>query len=273
MTSTAVAFLDMVPSPRVQIEIDPADLDAGAVSVTVWQTSKWGQVKVNREPRPATGGVVIDDFEVPGGVSVVYRVEQFDASGASIGFVLSLPVILEWDTGDVILSDPLAPSRAVRVRAEKLFAGSLERSRSSSIYQAGNRIFSMSGPMSGFQKLVLRVVTESEADREMLERISGEATMLVRAMPQTRLPGVLYVTAPTVPMVPFDASSGGETDVWDLSGTQVSRPDIDIIVAVYSYDLFKQYLDAKYPPVATYADAATEWATYLDAARARPTPV
>ncbi len=273
MPSTAVAFTDMAPSPRVQIDIDPADLDPGTTSVKVWQISPWGQVPVNREPVPATGGVVVDDFEVPGGVQVVYRVEQFDAAGASLGYTLSLQVEVGWDYGDVILSDPLAPANAVRVRAEKLFAGALERSRSSAIYRAGTRTFSMSGPLSGFQKLVLRVVTESESDRAMLELITEQATILVRAMPQTRLPGVVYVTVPTVPMIPFNARRGGQVDVWDMEGDEVSRPNVDIVVAVYSYDLFKAYLDAKYPPEATYNDAEAEWSTYIEAARSRPSPV
>ncbi|QYF98905.1 hypothetical protein [Microbacterium sp. PAMC21962] len=243
------------------------------MSVTVWQTSPWGQVKVNRTPRPVAGGMVLDDFEVPGGVPVVYRVEQFDSMGATLGFALNLPVQVSWDLGDVILSDPLDPGRAVRVRAEKLFAGSLERGRSSSVYRAGAKTFVMSGPMSGFQKLTLRVVTENEADRTTLGLITDQATMLVRAMPQTRLPGVLYVSVPSVPMLPFDARRRGNVDLWDLVGDEVSRPNIDIVVAVYSYDLFKAYLDAKYPPEATYDDAATEWATYVDAARTRPSPV
>lgn len=273
MVSTAVAFTDMAPSPRTRIDIDPADLDPEAVSVTVWQTSPWGQEKVNRTPRPVAGGMVLDDFEVPGGVPVVYRVEQFDSIGATLGFALNLPVQVSWDLGDVILSDPLDPGRAVRVRAEKLFAGSLERGRSSSVYRAGAKTFVMSGPMSGFQKLTLRVVTENEADRTTLGLITDQATMLVRAMPQTRLPGVLYVSVPSVPMLPFDARRRGNVDLWDLVGDEVSRPNIDIVVAVYSYDLFKAYLDAKYPPEATYDDAATEWATYVDAARTRPSPV
>lgn len=275
MVSKAAAFTDMAPSPRVALEIDPTDLDPAAASVTVWQTSPWGQEKVNRKPRPVAGGLVLDDFEVPGGVPVVYRVEQFDAAGASIGFALSLEVQLAWDPVHIVLSDPLAPSNAVMVRAEKLFANSLSRSRASSVYRAGAKTFVMAGPLSGFQKVSLRVVTESKTDRSTLGLIAEQATMLVRAMPQTRLPGVLYVTCPTVPILPFDAApvDGGETDVWDMAGDEVSRPEIDIVVAVYSYDLFKAYLDAKYPPVATYADAAKEWATYVDAARTRPSPV
>lgn len=273
MASTATAYADMAPSPRVRVEIDPADLAPATVSVTVWQISSWGQGKVNRVPRTVAGGLVVDDFEVPGGVPVVYRVEQFDASGASLGYALSLPVELAWHPNDVILSDPLAPGNAVRVRAEKLFAGSLERARSSSIYRSGTRTFVMSGPLSGFQKVALRVVTETEADRQKLTLITEQATILVRAMPQTRLPGVLYVSVPTVPMVPFNARTGGDVDVWDMAGDQVSAPDIEIVVAVYSYDLFKAYLDAKYPPEATYNDAEAEWSTYIEAARSRPSPV
>ncbi len=273
MVSTVAAFVDMAPSPRVQVDIDDADLNPATVSVIVWQISQWGQIPVNRTPRSVAGGLVIDDFEVPGGVQVVYRAEQFDSGGVSLGMALSLSVRVDWDPGDVILSDPLEPGNAVRVRAEKLFAGSLERGRSSSLYRAGAKTFVMSGPMSGFQKLSLRVVTENDADRQTLSLITEQATMLVRAMPQTRLPGILYVSVPSVPMVPFNARTGGAVDVWDMSGDQVSRPEIDIVVAVYSYDLFKAYLDAKYPPEATYDDAELEWSTYVEAARTRPTPV
>jgi len=271
MVSTATSFADMDPSPRVLLDLDPAEIGT-ADTVTVWQISKWGQVPVrNAVRRSVSGGLVVTDYEIPPGVPVTYRVERFDAGGVSLGYVLNLAAQVDLPGGFVVVQDPLAPANAVLVRAERRFADALTRSRASAVYQAGGRTFAMSGPYSAFQQLSLRCVTQSDADRETLAEILSEAMILVRSMPTTRLPGAFYATVASVPMIPHDARRGGDTDVWDIAGDQLSRPELDIIVAVYSYDRFKAYLDTLHPPTpGTYNDAAAIWSTYLDAMRNPP---
>ncbi|UOE45468.1 hypothetical protein [Agromyces larvae] len=270
MASVVAAFSDMDPSPRAVIDVDPADLLAGTVSVTIWQLSTWGQVPVrNAVRRTVAGGLLVTDYEIPPGGRVTYRVEQFDASGVSLGFALSLSAEVVVPPGWVVVSDPLAPRNAVRLRAEARFAEGLTRTRPTAIYQAGGRTFAMTGVYSALQKVVLRCVTTSEAERSTLAAILAESVICVRSE-RMRLPGAFFATVDTVPMIPWDARVGGDTDVWDIAGDEVTRPVLDVIVAVYSYQAFREFLDRKYPPRATYRQAATEWATYIDALRNPP---
>ena len=108
MASTVTAFSDMVPSPRAVIDIDDADLNPLCVTAQVVQVSKWGSVPVENTPRTVAGGFVVYDYTIPAGVSVVYQVRQFDASGSEIGLVLNLPTEAEIPFGRVVLSDPFA---------------------------------------------------------------------------------------------------------------------------------------------------------------------
>lgn len=275
MVSSALSFADMNPSPRVRITIDPADLDASTDTVTVLQMSKWGEFGVrDAVKRPLLGGFVVEDYEDPiGAGALTYRVEMFDTAGSSLGFALNLVAPSPSGTkGYVILQDPLVPENAVRVRAEFMFADVLRRSRPTKLYQAGGRTFVMSGVMSGLQRVNMRVVTETAEDRDMLDAVLTSPIVLVRTRPEMRLPGVFYATVAEIPMVPFDAAAGGDTDVWDLVGDEVTRPTSGVVSAVYSYDLFKTYLDSLHPPtVGTYADAAAEWSSYVDALRFPPT--
>lgn len=273
MASTAFSFDDMVPSPRVRLDIDPADLLAGTVTVNILQISKWGEVVVrNGRDRAVSGGIVLEDYEIPPGVDVVYRVEQFDAAGVSLGFALSLSARVDLPSFDkVIVQDPLAPTNAVLLMADFVFANEFRRTRPRQVYQAGGRTFAMSGIVSAFQKVNLRVYTTTDDERDMLDTILEQSTILVRTMPRNRMPGAFYASVADLPMIPVDARQGGHWDLWDLVGDQVTRPELEVLVGVYTYDLFKAYLDELHAPApATYNDAAALWATYLDAMRNPP---
>lgn len=276
MASSVTAYSDMDPSPRAILDIDPADLAGTTTTITIWQLSKWGQVTVRGAVRrnPA-GGLVVTDYELPPGVPVTYRVEQFNASGVSLGFVLSLTTQVTVPTGWVVIQDPLAPRAAVLLRATPQFGASLTRKRNITRYQAGGNTFAMSGPYSAFVGVPIGVYTETEADRFALAEVLEEPLILVRTGPQMRLPGAFYATLADVPMIPIDARfDDGEMDSWDLSADEITRPDLEILAAVFSYDHFKAYLDTLHPPTpGTYADAAAIWATYIDAMRNPPPEV
>jgi hypothetical protein len=265
----------MDPSPRVVIDIDDAELDASAETVIVWQLSKWGQVPVNRIARSVAGGLVITDYEVPAGVPVTYRVQQFDEDGIELGYALSLAAAVAIPFGYVVMQDPLAPANAVLVKAAPDFSGNLRRSRPTKKYQAGGRTFGMSGVYSAFQQVPLSVRTDDADDREALSVVLEQTMVLVRTPPEMRLPGAFYALVSEV----LDDNTGSaryglEGDLWPLTGDEVSRPTIDILVPIYSYDRFKAYLDTLHPPTpGTYDDAAAVWATYIDALRNPPPEV
>lgn len=272
MASTITAYSDMSPCPRVRLDIDPADLAVGTTHVTIVQLSKWGEVNVRDwEQRSVASGLVVDDYELPPGVPVTYKVLQFD-DGVQTGYAaIELTASVSFPRTHVIIQDPLAPSNAVEVTAEFNFVPALMRKRPTQVYQAGGRTFAMSGVAGAYSQVGLSVITAHEDDREMLAAILAENLILVRAMPETRLPGSFYATTASIPMTPLDAKSGGDWDLWPIEAEQVTRPDLGILVAVYSYQVFKDYLDTLHPPTAgTYADAAATWSTYLDALRNPP---
>jgi hypothetical protein len=264
MASSAVAFDDMSPQPRVELVIDPADLDAATATVTVLQLSKWGQVPVrSARGRAVAGGLAVTDFEAPPGVVTTYRVEQFDAGGASLGFALNLTAQVTIPEGHAVIADPLVPANALLVEAERAFAAELKHSRSTSFYRAGNETIALSGPRSLLQDVNLRCYTETEEDREMFEAITAESVIVVRTMPSMRLPGSFYASTPDVVMLPWDAHEDGETDEWQLTGQEITRPVIDIVVPTYTWQDVIDY----YP---TWADLIADRATWLDLIRNPP---
>lgn len=274
MASTVTAFSDMAPSPRAIIDIDDADLDPACVTAQVLQVSKWGSVPVENTPRPVAGGLVVYDYTIPAGVPVLYQVRQFNGAGAEIGLALSMAAEVEIPFGKVVISDPFAPNSAVLLDGEARFANQRPTSRPTKVYQAGSQTFAMSGLRSAFQDVNLTCYTDTTDDADALDRILDQSTVLIRTHPRVGLPGAFYATIPNPVADTSDhARFGRDTTLWAMSGMQLSRPTVDVLVPVYSYDLFKQYLDAKYPPEATYDDAAAEWSTYIDAIRNPPSPV
>lgn len=263
----------MAPSPRATVDIDDADLHVDATEITVWEISKWGQVIVRgAERKGAGGGFVVTDYELPAGVDVTYRVEQFDAGGASLGYAgFSLSAQVTIPFGHVVIQDPLAPASAIVLKAQPAFGSQLRRRRPKRKYQAGSKTFAMTGLYSAFEQVPLHVWTQTEEEREQLAAILEQPLILVRTHPAMRLPGAFYAVLEETIDDTSRAASGLDGDRWFLTGDQLSRPDLEVIVPIYTYDLFKAYLDEKYgPPYATYDDASVEYATYLDALRNPP---
>lgn len=273
MASIVTASSEMTPSPRATIDIDAADLHVDAVYITIWQISKWGQVVVRgAERKNATGGFVVTDYELPAGVEVTYRVEQFDAGGTSLGYAsLSLAAEVTIPFGYVVIQDPLAPASAIMLEAQPRFSSSMRRSRPVRKYQAGSKTFAMTGQYSAFEQVPLDVWTRTDEERDQLATILEQPLLLIRTPPEMRLPGAFYAVLSDNVDDTSLARFGSDSDRWALTGDELSRPELEVIVPIYTYDLFKAYLDEKYgPPYATYDDAAVEYATYLDALRNPP---
>lgn len=243
MVSTVTPFADMDPSPRVQVDIDDADLHVDATSITVWQQSKAGQYRVrNMIDRASVGGFFETDYEVPLGVPVTYRVEQFNSAGTSLGFILTLETQVDIADGLAVLQDPLAPGNAVLVEAHVDFGGTLQRSRPTRVYQVGDTSIAQMGMRGLLQNVPLHCQTQSLEDADMLDLVLAETQVLVRLMPSGgRLPLVLNVVIPDPVEVPVDVQYGGEWVKWDLSGSEVSRTEIDIIVPTYTWQTVIDY--------------------------------
>lgn len=273
MASTATSSSDMTPSPRVKLDLDPTDLDGDTDTVTILQSSVWGQVIVRGAERKAsTGGVIITDFELPAGVPVTYRVEQFDDGGVSLGYAdLPLSGQVEIPVGKVVIQDPLAPARAIMLNAHTSFAANLTRGRQVAIYQAGEKTFGMSGPRGLLRDVSLACWTENDDDRAALDAILQNSLILVRTDPSMRLPGAFYAVVGDTPQDSSGAFLGSTRDLAPFTGNQVTRPALEILAPLVTLQTVHDYLEEKYGPGSTLADFATEWATLLDVIRNPPT--
>jgi len=271
MASTVTPHEDMNPSPRVDVFIDAADLDGSTVTITVHQISVAGDIEVrNMRGVASAGGFAATDYEPPLGTPVTYRVAQYDSGGVELGFVLELTTQVDIGDGYAVLSDPLAPGVAVMVEAHTDFGGVLRRTRPTRTYRAGLRTVALMGMQSLLEDVPLRCQTRTLADADMLEDVLAAGHFLVRLMPSGgRLPLILHVVVPSPAQIPVDVQYGGEWVQWELDGTEVSRPEIDIIVAVINYQLFADYVAAVGD--GTYGFAQTLWATYLAALLDPPT--
>lgn len=269
MASSVTAHTDMDPSPRVDVFIDAADLNVSTTEITVHQISAAGDIEVRSMTRVASaGGFAGTDYEVPLGVSVTYRVQQFDSGGTELGYVLSMSTQVDVDQGVAILSDPLAPASAVMVDAVSDFGGELKRTRKTQVYRAGLNTVALMGLQSLLEDVSLHCETLTLDDADRLEDVLAAGQFLVRVMPPTRLPALMHVVADSPVQVPIDVQFGGEIVEWQIRADEVSRPSIDIIVPVISYQRFIDYLTAS--TAGTYAAAAAIWSTYLDAIRNPP---
>jgi hypothetical protein len=261
---TLTPHSDDAPSPRVDVLFSLGELTP-AVWATVYQISVAGQFPVRNGVRlSASGGVFATDYETPLGVPVTYRAEMFNGAGVSLGFTGSASTQVDIDPSNVVVQDFLAPRNAIRVDADTSFAGTVTSSRDSQRYVAGTRTVVLQGPLGLAQKIPLRVNTRSLADADRLAAILVEGTCLIRSMPGVvRVSPLLYVAFPDVPQIPVDVQYGGEWVAWDLTGDQISRPDLPIIDSVAS--------NARYAAAfATNAAAAAAYATNFDAIRNPP---
>lgn len=265
MVSSLTVWADMDPCPRARVEIDAADLDVGTDAVTVWQLTADAEVPVRSAIRVASaGGVIVTDYEIPFGVPVTYRVEQF-ASGLSTGFSdVELTGQVDIADGFAVFSDPLDPARSVLVEAHLEFGSVLRRTRPTRVYRAGDFTAALSGVRGLLEDVPLRCSTRTLADADLLDSVLAATQFLVRLMPSGgRLPSVFHVVVPSPAEVPVDVQYGGEWIQWDLSGQEVSRSEVEILVPVINYQLFADAF-------ATYGDAAAAYSTYLDALRDPP---
>lgn len=265
MASTVTPHTDMDPSPRVDVFIDDADLDGDTVTITVHQISVAGDIQVrNMVGQASAGGFADTDYEPPLGVPITYRVAQYDVDGAELGFVLELTTQVDIADGMAVLSDPLAPGLAVMVEAHTDFGSELRRTRPTRVYRAGFRTVALMGMQGLLEDVPLRCQTQTIADADMLEEVLAAGQFLVRLMPSGgRLPLILHVVVPSPVEIPMDVQYGGSWIRWELNGTEVSRPEIDIIVPVINYQRFIDYVNSAGD--GTYGFAATVWSTYLDA--------
>lgn len=277
MPSTVTSYADMNPSPRAVIDLDPEDLDPDTDTVTVHQLSKWGEQEVRGYTRrPLAGGLVLTDYEIPLSQQVTYRIEQFDAAGDRLGFGqltlttrVEIPEAGARSVGKVIVQDPVAPAKAVMLDARPGTFGQLRRLVPLQIYSAGTSTVGLAGLRSLLKDVPFILVTDTDDQRDRLDAILSTTPILIRADPKTRMPGTFYAAATAYDQAPHDPNLTTGTDDVTFTADQVTRPALAVIVALLSYDLFRDFVQAT--TTGTYDDARSIWLTYLDALRDPPT--
>lgn len=262
---TLTAYSDFAPQPRVKVEIPAAELDPTASTLTVIQVSDVGEIEVRDGiDKPAAGGVVVTDFEVPWGRVVSYQARQYDADGAFIGVTASADVTVTVELGVVCFSDPFAPARAIGVRAGGGFAGELVESREVQRYQVGRSSIALMSELMPLSGVPLNVVTLTDAEAVQLRDVLQQGLVLVRSMPQLGLPGLLFVSVGGVPRRLVGHPSGRQERVWPLLGDEVQRPLLSTIEPAVTWDRYKAAF-------ATWAEFKAAYPTWFDA-KANPPP-
>lgn len=258
--TTVVGYSDMDPSPRATVLIVDADLDPSAVTLDVVQVVG-GVERVVRGARglAAPGGAFVTDYEIPLGVSVTYQARQYDSSGAEIGLTASAVTQVNIDPAYVVVQDPFAPLRAMRVEGTGSFAGQVGRSRPSSLYQVGRDTVALTDVLSKVRGVSLSFSTRSVAEADELYALLEYAPLLVRTMPNiVRIPALFYCNVPGFVEVPMDVQWGGGWVRWDVTADEVSRPELTVLENPVTW---QRYVDA----FVTWGDMALAYSTWLDA--------
>lgn len=267
---TLTAFTSMDPSPRVDILLPSAALAAGTTAVTVYQLSSDGQVIVrNAESMFASGGAFVTDYEVPLGVPVQYRAEQFNSSGVSLGFTDPTTVTVELDDDSlVVVQDPLAPEDAVLVEAKDDFAGVFSAERTLQLHRIGNDTIALMGAMGLEQNIPLNVQTKTLEDAVTFQRILKRTQLLFRSMPAglPLIPRCLHVVVPLAAVMPVNVHWGGEWVQNPLVGHRVTRSTLTIVVPVVDYARYNAFF-------ASYTAFNAAYSSYLNAISNPPAEV
>jgi len=267
-----MATISLVPlagdaSLPERVDITVTSPPVGAAFISVYSIADVQSAVRNANRAPVSGGFFVTDFQVPLGVPVTYRAEYFDAAGTSLGLSGDAVTQVDSDPQFIVIQDPLAPKRFVKVDAPPSFASDVGRRRAVSVYNAGGRTVALMGELGLRSDVPINVSTRTIAQADMLEDVLAEAPFLIRTMPNiVRLPPLFYgVTAGAV-QTPVDVDTGGSWIRWELSAQEVSPLLLDIIEAVVTYARFKAAF-------ATYAAAKAVYTTYLQAKQSPPPEV
>lgn len=267
-----MATISLVPlagdaSLPERVDVTVTDAPVGAAFVSVYSIAAEQATVRNANRAPATGDFFVTDFQVPLGVPVTYRAEHFDAAGVSLGLSGEASTQVDSDPQYIVIQDPLAPKRYVKVDAPPSFAGDVSRRRQMSTYDAGGRTVALVGQLGLRADVPIQVSTRTLEQSGVLEGVLAEMPFLIRTMPNiVLLPALFYGVASEVTQVPVDVHTGGQWVRWSLTAQEVSPLLLDVIEAVVTYARFKAAF-------ATYADAKAVYATYLQAKQSPPPEV
>lgn len=267
-----MATISLVPlagdaSLPERVDVTVTSPPVGAAFISVYSVAGVQATVRNANRAPVSGGFFVTDFQVPLGVPVTYRAEYFNVSGVSLGLSGDAVTQVNSDPQFVIIQDPLAPKRFVKVDAPPSFAEAVAQRRDLATYNVSGRTVALMGQLGLRSDVPINVSTRTLAQADLLEAVLAESPFLIRTMPNiVRLPALFYGVSAGAVQLPVDVHRGGSWIRWELSAHEVSPVMLDIIEAVVTYDRFK----AAY---ATYAASKAVYTTYLQSKQSPPPEV
>lgn len=231
MAVQVTTYADDTPCPRAEVFITSGP--AGAASVTVWRLAAGREYKVRGAVNaPFSGAFTRIDFEMPFGVSVVYRAEFFTETGASIGIDSAFSVRL--DVADTWIHNPLDPQGAARVDLMDTAGATISRPVPGEVSRPiGRRVGVMlTRPRQGVTGLALDVATETFEEADRVQAMLGDydrdlpPVICVRkgAAVGMRIPSTLFLGVLDITEEDIGVKFGREDTVQRMTGDETAPP-------------------------------------------------
>ncbi|TAJ46364.1 MAG: hypothetical protein EPO52_17680 [Herbiconiux sp.] len=203
---TLTVFTDYNPSPRVLVTFPTVAATTATIDVSKVVEGRSFPVR-GGIGLYAVGGAYVMDSEPALGVPNTYRAEMFTAAGVSLGFTdaavatITLTDVLR-DTSEMVISQPLKPSLAIRASMGGDTAGQVVRSIPAEVvFPEGATVgVGIGGQLRGIVDMPLEVVCETTADADELISMFGGYTssfppvLCIRTGAPVRLPRLLFAS-------------------------------------------------------------------------------
>lgn len=221
------AASDVTASTRLILR----ELDVGQL-LTIWRVGMDGSRRHVRGPAGLYDGtyvipsdsLIVEDYEVPLGVEVFYRVENVRADGTNRGHGSSLPVtVTAGDANYAWLTDPFRPGRGLRVLVKQ--APEWKQSIEQAVYKIRGRSAPViQSDVRGSREGDLVCWTTSDEEREALRfLLSSGNPLLWRCAPGTGEPDV-YVSVGEAAFPRVVPRADEQWREWTLPLTELDMP-------------------------------------------------
>jgi hypothetical protein len=248
----AVAYPNGTPQPY--IEVTGTGFPAGTDSVTLYRTAAGIREivrGVNR--RPATGALVIQDFEAPFATPVTYEIQTFSAAGAQTSTATSTAVTLTGGAQCAWLSAPGIPTLAMPIVV--VDDGQPNRSVDRSVlYPIGrSRPIVTTGQRHGREQgWTFGTSTLNQRD-QFLAIVNAANPVLLRTMPRG-VPGG-FIALGDVEESRLINSAASEIRTFAATGIEVDAPTQGYGLSAHNW----QELKDTWPTWQTVKDSYTSW--------------
>ena len=253
-------------NPWVEVYFNPADVHVDCEMLTIYRFSENRTWKV-RGGVDVAPGVAAQDFEVPFGVESVYRAEQFDVNGLSLGFTDTSAITL--DVEGTWVHNPLEPSDALEVEIDDVSGDRLTRPTPGElVYIEGATVARRIGERRrGLEGVRVSLSVFGTANADTLQGMLGSyessrvAVLCLRTSESVRWPRTFFFGTDELDERPVDVQVGGDWVQFVADVDEVEPPFPGLVRPLLTYD----DLDAAFPD---YDDQDTEFGTYTAKDRA-----